>query len=116
MGGVAAAAYTLIGSQARQSTSTTTYTFVCYGTCATFLAVACVAAGQARRLPAEAVGLLLLVTDRAADGALGFHHLLATTKPVVVSLALLLEVPGAALIAAVILGQVPLPARPSDLW
>jgi drug/metabolite transporter (DMT)-like permease len=36
-----------------------------------------------------------------------FNHLLATTKPVVVSLALLLEVPGAALLAAAILGQVP---------
>jgi drug/metabolite transporter (DMT)-like permease len=36
-----------------------------------------------------------------------FNHLLATTKPVVVSLALLLEVPGAALLAALILGQVP---------
>jgi drug/metabolite transporter (DMT)-like permease len=36
-----------------------------------------------------------------------FNHLLATTRPIVVSLALLLEVPGAALLAALILGQVP---------
>ena len=37
-----------------------------------------------------------------------FNHLLATTSPIVVSLALLLEVPGAALLAAaLILGQVP---------
>ena len=35
---------------------------------------------------------------------------LATTSPVLVSLALLLEVPGAALLAAAILGQVPPPA------
>jgi drug/metabolite transporter (DMT)-like permease len=36
-----------------------------------------------------------------------FNHLLATTSPVVVSLALLLEVPGASLLAALLLGQVP---------
>ena len=36
-----------------------------------------------------------------------FNHLLATTSPVFVSLALLLEVPGASLLAAVLLGQVP---------
>ncbi len=36
-----------------------------------------------------------------------FNHLLATTSPMVVSLALLLEVPGAALIAAYLLGQQP---------
>ena len=34
VGGAAAAAYMIIGSRARQALSTTTYTFVCYGTCA----------------------------------------------------------------------------------
>ncbi len=38
-----------------------------------------------------------------------FNHLLATTSPVLVSLALLLEVPGASLLAAALLGQVPPP-------
>jgi len=38
-----------------------------------------------------------------------FNHLLATVTPTVVSLALLLEIPGAALIAAAWLGQVPSP-------
>src|SRR6186997_207058 len=41
VGGVAAAAYMVIGARARQATYTTTYTFVCYGTCATFLVMAC---------------------------------------------------------------------------
>ena len=36
-----------------------------------------------------------------------FNHLLATMSPTVVSLVLLLEVPGAALLAAVFLGQAP---------
>jgi len=109
VGGMAAAAYMLIGAQARQGTSTTTYTFVCYGTCALVLAVACLVAGQdLGGYPLGQWGLLLLVTMTAQlMGHSVFNHLLATTKPVVVSLALLLEVPGAALLAAAILGQVP---------
>jgi drug/metabolite transporter (DMT)-like permease len=109
VGGMAAAAYMLIGARARQATSTTTYTFVCYGTCAAILAVACLVAGQdLGGYPLHQWGLLLLVTATAQlMGHSVFNHLLATTKPIVVSLALLLEVPGAALLAALILGQVP---------
>jgi drug/metabolite transporter (DMT)-like permease len=109
VGGVAAAAYTVIGSRARQSASTTTYTFVCYGGCAALLVVACVVAGQdLGGYPLEQWGLLLLITATAQLlGHSVFNHLLATTSPMYVSLALLLEVPGAALLAALILGQQP---------
>ena len=109
VGGVAAAAYTILGSRARQSASTTTYTFVCYGTCAALLAVACVVAGQdLGGYPLEQWGLLLLVTLTAQLlGHSVLNHLLDTTSPMVVSLALLLEVPGAALIAAFLLDQTP---------
>ncbi|TQL56826.1 drug/metabolite transporter (DMT)-like permease [Oryzihumus leptocrescens] len=109
IGGMAAAAYTVIGSRARQSASTTTYTFVCYGSCAVLLALACLVAGQ--RLggyPAGQWALLLLITATAQLlGHSVFNHLLATTGPLLVSLALLLEVPGAALLAAVIVHQKP---------
>jgi len=109
VGGVAAAAYTVLGSRARQSASTTTYTFVCYGTCALVLAVACVVVGQdLGGYPLRQWGLLLLVTATAQLlGHSVLNHLLATTSPLLVSLALLLEVPGAALIAAFLLGQTP---------
>lgn len=109
VGGVAAAAYTVLGSRARKTASTTTYTFVCYGTCAVLLAGACVVAGQdLGGYPVEQWGLLLLVTATAQLlGHSVLNHLLATTSPMVVSLALLLEVPGAALIAAILLGQRP---------
>ena len=109
VGGVAAAAYTVIGSRARQTASTTTYTFVCYGSCAGLLAVACVVAGQdLGGYPLEQWGLLLLITATAQLlGHSVFNHLLLTTSPMYVSLALLLEVPGAALLAALILGQQP---------
>jgi drug/metabolite transporter (DMT)-like permease len=109
VGGVAAAAYMLLGAQARQALTTTTYTFVVYGGCAVVLLVACVVAGQ--RLvgyPPRQWGLLLLVAlTSQLLGHSTFNHLLATTPPMFVSLALLLEVPGASLIAAALLGQVP---------
>lgn len=109
VGGVAAAAYTVIGSRARTSVSTTSYTFVCYGSCAVLLAVACVVAGQdLGGYPLKQWGLLLLVTATAQMlGHSVFNHLVATTGPLLVSLSLLLEVPGAALLAALILGQHP---------
>jgi drug/metabolite transporter (DMT)-like permease len=109
VGGMAAAAYTVLGSRARQRISTTTYTFVCYGTCAAILAVACLVAGQdLGGYPLEQWALLLVVTlTSQLMGHSVFNHLLATTSPLLVSLALLLEVPGAALLAAVLLGQVP---------
>jgi drug/metabolite transporter (DMT)-like permease len=111
IGGAAAAAYMLIGARARQSVTTTTYTFVCYGSCALILLAACLVSGQAVvGYDASQWGLLLLVTLTAQlMGHSVFNHLLATTPAVLVSLALLLEVPGASLIAAAILGQVPPP-------
>ena len=109
VGGVAAAAYMVTGSRARQALSTTTYTFVCYGTCALVLLVACVVSGQ--RLwgyPLTQWGLLVLVTATAQlMGHSVFNHLLAVMSPTLVSMLLLLEVPGAALLAAVFLGQAP---------
>jgi len=108
-GGVAGATYMVIGSRARQSLTTTTYTFVVYGTCAAVLLVASVVAGQPLAgYPLGQWGLLVLVTlTSQLLGHSVFNHLLATISPVVVSLAQLLEVPGAALIAAVFLAQVP---------
>jgi drug/metabolite transporter (DMT)-like permease len=109
VGGAAAAAYMVIGSRARQALSTSTYTFVCYGTCALILLAACAVSGQdLAGYPLGQWGLLALVTLTAQlMGHSVFNHLLATTSPMLVSLALLLEVPGASLLAAAILGQVP---------
>jgi drug/metabolite transporter (DMT)-like permease len=111
VGGAAAAVYTVIGSRARRTTTTTTYTFVCYGVCAVVLAAASLVAGQALGgYPLDQWGLLLLVTVTAQlMGHSAFNHVVARVGPVVVSLVLLLEVPGAALLAALILGQRPPP-------
>ncbi|MGH3345232.1 MAG: DMT family transporter [Carbonactinosporaceae bacterium] len=108
-GGVFGAAYVTAGGQVRRTVSTTIYTAVCYGTAAVLLLGVCLAA----RLPlvgypAATWGLLLAVT--AGPQLLGhtlFNRVLQTTRPTIVSLAMLLEVPGAALIAALWLGQAP---------
>jgi len=108
-GALFAAVYTWTGSDLRRTLSTTAYTTVCYGICALVLLAACVGGGQALsgyatgdwvKLGAVAVSAQLL-------GHSIFNHLLATTSPTVLSLVLLLEVPGAALLAAAFLGQAP---------
>lgn len=109
VGGLTAAAYMLVGSRARQAMSTTTYTFVCYGTCAAALALAALVAGQPLvGYDGRQWAMLVAVTLTAQLlGHSVFNHLLATTSPVLVSLAILLEVPGAALLAAWWLDQQP---------
>ncbi|MDQ6686987.1 MAG: DMT family transporter [Actinomycetota bacterium] len=109
---VAVAAYTVIGGHARRSTSTTTYTFVVYGTAAVVLLVAALLAGQ-RPVGYDArawalIGLVTLTSQLLGHSV--FNHLLATTTPMLVSLAILLEIPGASLLAAALLRQVPRPA------
>ena len=53
------------------------------------------------------LGLVLLTATAQLLGHSVFNHLLATVSPMVVSLTILLEIPGASLIAAAWLGQVP---------
>jgi drug/metabolite transporter (DMT)-like permease len=109
LGGMFAALYLVAGESVRRSLSTTAYTFVCYGICAVALAVAC-AAGLVPLVGFDAEDWLLMaaVTVVAQLGGHSiFNHLLAVMSPTVVSLFILLEVPGAALLAALLLGQTP---------
>jgi len=109
LGGLFGAGYTTLGASLRQSLSTTAYTTLCYGTCALVLLGLCVLSGA----PLSGYGgraWLGLVAVTVAAQLLGhsvFNHLLAVVSPTLVSLVLLLEVPGAALLAAVFLGQAP---------
>jgi len=109
LGGVFAAGYTVIGSQVRGRVPTTTYTLVCYGTSALSLLVACLVGGvQIWGFDTRSWVLILAVTLAAQIlGHTIFNHLLATLSPTLVSMAILLEVPGAALLAAAFLGQSP---------
>jgi drug/metabolite transporter (DMT)-like permease len=107
--GIAASVYFLLGSEVRRTVSTTAYTFVCYATTAVLLLVACLASGQALSgYGAGTWGQILLLTASAQFlGHSLSNRVVRTLGPSLVSTAILLETPGAALIAAVWLGQMP---------
>lgn len=108
-GGMAAAGYVLLGAEVRRSASTVAYTFVCYATTAALLLVACLAARQALVGYSGTTWLklvLLTVTAQLLGHSL-LNRVVHSLGPSVTSTAILLETPGAALIAAVWLGQMP---------
>ncbi|MDR1999173.1 MAG: DMT family transporter, partial [Frankiaceae bacterium] len=108
-GGLAAAIYMTVGAQARQRMSTPTYTMICYACAAGALLGACLIGGQ--RLggyPASDWAKIAAVTVSAQIlGHTLLNLVVATTSPTVIAMALLIEAPGAALIAALWLGQRP---------
>ncbi|MCU1622832.1 MAG: family transporter [Frankiales bacterium] len=102
LGGIFAAAYMTAGSEVRRSVSTTSYTAVCYSTTALLLLVSCLVGGQGLA-GYDGRDWLKLVALTAGAQLLGhslFNVVLRTTSPTVVSLSILFEIPGAAVIAA----------------
>jgi drug/metabolite transporter (DMT)-like permease len=89
--------------------STVSYTAICYSVCAVLLLVVDLASGQ--RLAGWGAGTWLKIVGLTVGAQLLGHSLvnvaLRSTSATVVSLVMLLEVPGAALIAALWLHQVP---------
>lgn len=117
LGGVFAAAYMTAGSEVRRSVSTTTYTAICYSTTAVLLLVVCLVGGQelSGYDGGDWLKLLALTAGAQLLGHSLFNVVLRTTSPTVVSLSILFEIPGAALIAALfVAGQsVPWLAAPA---
>ena len=109
LGGLFAALYLLVGSEVRKTLSTTAYTLLCYGFCALFLAASSLAFGVSLAGFSTKSWVLIAAVTIAAQllGHSLFNHLLAMMSPIVISLVILLEVPGAALLAGVFLGQTP---------
>lgn len=107
VGGVLAAIYTLAGSKARKTLSTGVYTSLCYGLCSLILLVMCLIFRQPLlNFPPEAWWGIVGVTVAAQlFGHTIFNYLLATISPLVVSMMILVEIPGAALLAGFFLGQ-----------
>ncbi|WP_377269534.1 DMT family transporter [Peterkaempfera sp. SMS 1(5)a] len=107
--GLAAAGYLLLGAEVRRTVSTTAYTLLCYATTAVLLLVAVLASGTA--LHGWDAGtwwkLVLLTATAQLLGHSLSNRVVRTLGPSVTSTAILLETPGAALIAAVWLGQLP---------
>ena len=109
IGGIGTAAYMVIGAKARETVRTSTYSVFVYGTCALVLGVLCLVAGQDLAGYGQKQWALLVLLTLTAQllGHSVFNHLLETVSPTTVGLVLLLEVPGAAILAAVFLHQSP---------
>jgi drug/metabolite transporter (DMT)-like permease len=107
IGGAMAGIYTMAGSRVRRQLSTGPYTTICYGLCALILLVMALAFGQPLAgFPPEAwVGILGVTVVAQLLGHSVFNHLLAVLSPLVVSMIILLEIPGAAVLAAVFLDE-----------
>ena len=105
LGGAGSALYMIIGGRVRQRTNTTVYTLLCYGICSAVLLAACLvtAAPLAGYTTDDWAQLVALAVGSQLLGHSVFNHLLARVSPTVVSLAILLEVPGAALLAGLFL-------------
>ncbi len=107
-GGVLAAIYTLAGAAARRTMNTGTYATSCYTITAAILLALCLLVGQ----PIWGFdatgwfGIILLTVCAQLLGHTAMNHLLDVLGPLTVSTLILLEIPGAALLAAVSLGQV----------
>jgi drug/metabolite transporter (DMT)-like permease len=108
-GGALAAAYVTVGAEVRTTVSTAVYASLCYAVAAVVLLVVC---GVARQPLAgyDAETWLLLVAI-VVGPQLGGHTLvnrvLSTISPVVVSVAILFEIVGAAILAWLFFDEVP---------
>ena len=109
LGAICAGGYVLAGARARRRLATSAYAVVAYSVCALTIAVTAVLV-DAPLVGFEARDWWLIAAITVSAQLFG-HTLLnlvvSTVGPTVVSLAVLLEVPGALLFALVLLGQVP---------
>jgi drug/metabolite transporter (DMT)-like permease len=109
LGALCAGGYVLAGARARQRLTTSTYGVVCYSTCAVVVAVVAVAVGDPLAgFSARDWWLMVAITVSAQLlGHTLLNLVLSSVGPTVVSLAVLLEVPGALIVALILLGQAP---------
>nr|WP_284287973.1 DMT family transporter [Angustibacter aerolatus] len=107
--GAAAAVYTLLGADVRRSMSTAGYTSIAYTTCALVLLPVCLVGGV--RLAGWSgstwLGLAALTASAQLLGHSLFNRVLRSLGATTVALVILLEVPGATLVAWAFLDQAP---------
>lgn len=100
-GGAAAAGYAVLGAKVRRTTSTTSYTAIAYSVCALVLLPVCLLSGQ--QLGGYSLrtwlGLAALTFTAQLLGHSLLNRVLRVLGPTPVAQAILLEVPGAALLA-----------------
>ena len=109
LGAICAGGYMLAGARARERLSTSAYAVVCYSTCAVALAVAALVVDvPLAGFSARDWWLIAAITCCAQLlGHTLLNLVLSSVGPTVVGLAVLLEVPGALLVALVLLQQAP---------
>jgi drug/metabolite transporter (DMT)-like permease len=109
LGGVFAAVYTALGEHARTRLRTTTYTWICYGVCAVVLLIVCLAvrAELFRYAGSTWAAIIAIAAGAQLLGHSMFNYALHRTSATTVSVLILLETPGAALLAWLWLGQAP---------
>jgi drug/metabolite transporter (DMT)-like permease len=109
LGAICASGYVLAGARARQRLTTSGYTVVCYSVCALAVAVVALVAGSP--LAGFPLRDWLLIAAITVCAQLFGHTLLnlvlSSVGPTVVSLAVLLEVPGSLVVALILLHQLP---------
>ncbi|HLM05189.1 MAG TPA: DMT family transporter [Blastococcus sp.] len=109
LGAVCAGGYVLAGARARERLATSAYTVAAYSVCAVVLALAAWVAG-APLVGFSARDWLLIAGITVVAQLLGhtlLNLVLSSVGPTVVSLAVLLEVPGSLIVALVLLHQAP---------
>jgi drug/metabolite transporter (DMT)-like permease len=109
LGAICAGGYMLAGARARKRLSTSAYAVVCYSTCAVALAIGALTVGvPLAGFSARDWWLIAAITFCAQLlGHTLLNLVLSSVGPTVVGLAILLEVPGALLVALVLLKQLP---------
>ena len=111
IGGVLAAAYVTVGAEVRRTVPTTVYALACYGVAAGALLVVCLVGRQPLAgSDYDATTWLALVAMVAGPQLLGHtvvNRVLGTTSPTLVSVAILFEIVGSALLAWVAFDEVP---------
>lgn len=109
LGAVLAAAYVSTGERVRQSVSTATMTLIVYSTSAIALLALCLVMREPLGgYDTQAwVYIIALTLGAQLLGHTLINRVLSTTSATITSLAILFEMPGATLIAAVWLGQIP---------
>jgi drug/metabolite transporter (DMT)-like permease len=111
IGGVLAAAYVTVGADVRRTVPTSVYALVCYGVAAGGLLAVCLAGRQplagSDYDTTTWLALLAMVVGPQLLGHTLVNRVLGTTSPTLVSVAILFEIVGAALLAWLAFDEVP---------
>jgi drug/metabolite transporter (DMT)-like permease len=114
VGGMFSAAYVSVGAEVRRNVSTLSYAFACYATAAVLLLALCLTSGQALTgFDGDTwLAIVALVLGAQLVGHTLMNLVLRSISPTAVSVAILFEILGAAMIAWVAFGETP----PAGAW